>query len=76
MIIYFSKKKINTLENRIYRTLIIDVFITLIIDMASVYFGIVYKDSILTNPLAKLYLVAIVSWIILFTYYIDRKSVV
>jgi len=70
MIIYFSKKKINTLENRIYRTLIIDVFITLIIDMASVYFGIVYKDSILTNPLAKLYLVAIVSWIILFTYYI------
>ncbi len=70
MIIYFNKKKLKTLENRIYSSLIIDVFITLIIDMASVFLAIVYPDNFFVTPLCKLYLVAIVSWIILFTYYI------
>ncbi len=69
-IIYFNKRKMNTLENRIYSSLIIDVFVTLIVDMASVYLAIKYPDNFFVTPLCKLYLVAIISWIILFTYYI------
>ncbi len=70
MIIYFNKKKINTLENRIYSSLIIDILITLVIDMASVYLAIVSPNNVFVTFLCKLYLVAILSWVILFTYYI------
>lgn len=70
MMIYFNKKKLKTLENRIYSSLIVDVLMTLIIDMASVYLAIVAPDNIFVTFLCKLYLVAILSWIILFTYYI------
>ncbi len=70
MFIYFGKKKLNTLENRIYIALVVDVMITLLVDMASVYVAIIDKGNFLVNPLCKLYLVMIVSWIMLFTYYV------
>lgn len=66
---YFSKKKMNTLENRIYSTLIIVVFITLIIDCVSVSLGLVDSTSFITNLFGKLYLVCIIAWVFIFTYY-------
>ena len=67
---YFSKKKMHTLENRIYSTLIIVVFITLIIDCVSVSLGLVDPTSFITNLFGKLYLVCIIAWVFIFTYYI------
>ena len=68
--IYFSKKKYDTIENRIYTILIIITFITLIIDMASVSVALVNPNNIFANPLCKFYLVCIISWVLTFTYYI------
>ena len=69
-IIYCTKKKRNTLENKIYLGLLIVTFITLILDMASVYLAIVNPTHFFANPLCKLYLVGILGWVFLFTYYI------
>ena len=70
MIIYCTKKKRNTLENKIYLGLLIVTFIALILDMASVYLAIVNPTHFFANPLCKLYLVGILGWVFLFTYYI------
>lgn len=69
-IAYFVKKKFDTIENRIYTTLIIITFITLVFDILSVYMGIKYVGNVWTIILCKLYLVCIIAWVITFTYYI------
>ena len=69
-IIYCKKQKRKTLENRIYFGLIGITFITLLLDMASVTLAIVNPTHIFANPLCKLYLVGILGWVFLFTYYI------
>lgn len=69
-IIYISKEKYDTIENRTYTLLIIMTIITLIVDMASVSLALVNPESIFANPLCKLYLVCIIGWLIIFTYYI------
>lgn len=70
MVIYFSKKKYNTIENWIYSGLLIIVLITLFVDMASVYVAIVDPNNFWANPLCKLYLLSILAWVFLFTYYL------
>ena len=70
MIIYCTKKKRNTLENKIYLGLLIVTFIALILDMASVYLAIVNPTHFFANPLCKLYLAGILGWVFLFTYYV------
>ena len=70
MIIYFGKKRLKTLENKIYISLVIVSFITLLLDVSSVYFGLFMPEKIFSNYLCKLYLVGIVGWVIDFTYYI------
>ena len=67
---YFCKKKVDTLENRIYSSLIIIIFITLILDCLSVSLGLIYPDFYLTNLFGKLYLISILAWVFVFTYYI------
>lgn len=67
---YFCKRKMDTLENRIYTSLIIINFITLILDCLSVSLGLIHPDFYLTNLLGKLYLISILAWVFIFTYYI------
>lgn len=67
---YFCKKKVDTLENRIYSSLIVIIFITLILDCFSVSLGLIYPDFYLTNLFGKLYLISILAWVFVFTYYI------
>ena len=78
-IVYFSKKKLNTLENIVYKSILLFTFITLIVDMVSVYMGIKFATHPLTLLFCKLYLVCILSWMMLFTYYMfvisSRKNV-
>lgn len=66
---YFGKKKIDTLENRIYSSLLVVVFITLIIDCVSVSLGLINPHSLVTNLFGKLYLICIITWVFIFTYY-------
>ena len=69
-IAYFSKKKINSIENRIYSSLIIINIINLLVDVFSVYSGLVNPNSLQSDILCKLYLVVILAWVLAFTYYI------
>lgn len=69
-VIYFRKKKYDTIENRTYSLLIIITIITLIIDMASVSVALVNPDTVLSAFLCKFYLVCILGWVVTFTYYI------
>ena len=70
LVIYFSKKKINTLENKIYIALVYVSFIALLVDMASVYLALINPYIVYANILCKLYLVSILAWVFLFTYYV------
>lgn len=71
IIVYFSKKRFNSLENRIYMILIITNMIGLILDISSVY-TIVHMDSIpmINSIITKFYLMYLITWITLLTLYI------
>lgn len=71
MIFFFSKKRVNTEENKIFSYILICNFIGLILDIFSI-FTILYSDKIpIINILVcKGYLVYLLSWITLFTIYI------
>lgn len=70
LFVYFSKKKLDTLENRIYVSLLIINFINQIVDMISVYLGIKEPTLPITNFFTKFYLVILLLWVFCFTYYI------
>lgn len=69
MIVFFSKKRLPSRENRVFQALIITNLFGLILDLASTYLAIVDFDNILLNPLCKLFLVYLLVWLCLFVYY-------
>ena len=68
--VYFSKKRLDTIENRIFIGLIVVNFLNLITDILSVSLAVAYPDSLVATILAKTYLVNIVAWMLLYTYYV------
>jgi len=70
LIVYFYKRRLNTLENRIYSSLAVANFIGLILEMLC-YLVTLNKDSfpLFTAILNKLYLVYSLTWLMLFMYY-------
>src|SRR5690606_12470104 len=69
MVVYFNKKKIMNLENKIYSVLIIVTFAGLILDYWSTYLAIVDVNHPHLNFISKLYLVYLLTWVFLFTIY-------
>ena len=71
MVEYFGKKRLKTIENKIYSYLIINVTVALILDILSI-FTIRNIDimPVFNSIVCKLYLASVVSWITLFTSYI------
>ncbi len=72
--IYFSKKRAVNVDNKIYSTLIVVNFIGVILDIISTSLAFYDFDNIFLNPVSKLYLVYLVSWLLLFTIYIVSIS--
>ena len=76
MVAYFSKKRLNSYENKVYSWLIISNFFGLVIEL---FCNITAKINILPEAfnilLTKLYLMYLILWIILFTNYIIIISV-
>ena len=68
---YFSRKRVNNLENKVYSCLIINVLVELFLDLASII-TILNKDKIpvLNDIVAKAYLASLISWLSFFTLYI------
>ena len=71
IIIYFSKKRFRSFENRIYSNLIIINFLGLVIDITLGLVSANYdKYSLQTIVLTKFYLIYFITWMSYFTYYI------
>lgn len=69
MVVYFNKKKIMNVENKIYSGLIIATFMALVFDYASTYIAIVDINNTYLNFISKMYLVCLLIWLFLLTIY-------
>ena len=69
MVIFFSKDKIKSKENKIFSILIVTNFVGLLLDLASTYIALTDVNNPLLNFISKLYLVYLLTWISLFTFY-------
>lgn len=69
--LYFSKKRIKTDETKIFSCLLICNLIALFLDVSSVYtIAHIDKVPILNFVISKGYLIYLLTWITMFTYYI------
>ena len=69
MVIFFSKDKIKSKENKIFSILIVTNFVGLLLDLASTYIALTDLSNPLLNFISKLYLIYLLTWISLFTFY-------
>ena len=68
--IYFKKKKINTIENIIFKSLIIHAIATTLVDLTSRIYAVNNHVTIITELLFKTNLWMIVNYTIIFTCYV------
>lgn len=71
VIIYFSKKRLNTIENKLYSWIIVTNLFGLLIDI-SCHWALKITDSapLIAFAILRLYLVYLISWLVIFTVYI------
>ena len=79
MIIYFYKKRVDSIENRLFSKLIVASFIGIILDFLSVFMAFSNYHNIFFTFINKLYLVYLLTWISIITIYtitisVDRKK--
>ena len=70
LIEYFRKKKINSLENIIFRLIIITMIVTIVLDILSTIFALYFPITKWTEYLIKVFLWGLVTWVYLFSYYV------
>lgn len=69
-IVYFSKKRIDSLENKVFSILIMTNIFGLIIDVVSTSLALRHMKGFLLTLSSKIYLVYLLAWILLLTVYI------
>ena len=74
-IIYFSKKRLETLENKLFAMIMLSNFIGVLLAISS-YFTIsnMEKLSLINEIVSKGYIVYLLTWLTLFTFYIFTIS--
>ena len=73
-VIYFRKKSIKTIENTTFKALMIYSGLNLIFDIISTQYNVGFGGGKYAEPLFKLYLYALVSFIFTFTFYVFEIS--
>lgn len=69
-VIYFTKKRIENKETKIYSYLVVTSFIGVILDIITTYLAYVNVNNIFLNPLCKLYLIYLLVWMYFIGIYI------
>ena len=70
MIVYFYKKRLSRLENKIYISIMVTTFISIILFLITFIFAdILLKFEHFNSVLLRLYLVSLSLWITIFTIY-------
>ena len=67
--VFFSRKKLNTVENKIYSLLIITNFLGVVIDVSSLYVGFFAPENPMLIILAKLYLLYLIGFLMILSIY-------
>lgn len=67
--VYFLKKRIDSIENKIFSMIVIVNIIGVVLDIISNCLAYNNPDIFLFNIVNKLYMVYLITWIYLFTYY-------
>jgi len=75
MMVYFTKKRVSSIENKIFSCIIVTNFFGLLLDIWSTYLAIINYDSIFLIIICKLYLCYLIVWIMLMTLYIFAISI-
>ena len=70
LITFFSKKRLNNLEQRVYSCLLLDSFLELIIGLISTFLMYYSTNLLVITIFSKLYFVTILLWIAIFSQYI------
>lgn len=75
LILFFSKKHIDSIENKIFSVLVITNFIGLILEMTN-YFSVLNMEFLprFNQIISKFYLLYLLTWIMVFTFYIFTIS--
>ncbi len=76
MMVFFSKKRLKTIENDIFVSLIIINTIGLVLDIWSTYLAYSNINSLILNPLCKVYLLYLICYCLVFTMYVYFISIV
>jgi len=75
IILFFKKGYVNNIETKTYRVLIILNFIGLIIEILCTFASLIYNEvPFISNIIYKSYLVYLLTWMGVFTYYIYKIS--
>lgn len=69
ILVFFSKKRLVSRENKVYSALIVTNFFGLILDLSSTYLALVDFDNVMLNSICKFFLVYLVVWLSFFVYY-------
>jgi len=75
-IVFFSKKRLESIENKILGALIIINSVGLILDISSTYLAHVDVTNVILNPLCKIYLLYLIIKCLMFTVYVYFVSIV
>ena len=75
IVLFLKKEHINSYETKIYKILIILNFIGLMLELLCTFGSLIYNQyPIISNFIYKSYLLYLLSWTALFTYYVYRIS--
>ncbi len=75
MILFFKKGYINNIETKLYKILIITNFVGLILELLCTFASTIYDTNrFLSDFIYKSYLIYLLDWTAIFTYYVYRVS--
>lgn len=68
--VFFSKKRINKIENKVFIWLMVTNFLGILLDIGCIIITLNFTSSLLRLVFAKFYLIYLLTWITIFTMYI------
>ena len=69
-IVFFVKKKVNTLENYIYRGILLVTVLEILADLLNIFVSLKFPYSIYAVITSKLFVCCSLTWVIVFAYYV------
>ena len=74
-IVYFSKKRVDNLENRIYETMLSIGFLGIILEIGCIFSTMFEQTSWYPNLIVRFFLIYIITWMLMFTKYTTIISI-